>query len=1154
MSTHAVTGRERDSTRVTRSIAELRRVAADTYAQDKATDLLSRLAAGSTYVDEDETSRWNAQVAPTSDLSPWPAALRSLAGAPDAKFGLFHALRHAYLIHGTTLYLWDYSRASDNIVTCPATPDPILAVGVTAPLPGTLFSDVVRHLLVLVTEKEVRLLAMVADKSTGGWKVQDTLMQTPVPPTTMLSSVICSLSRRIFLGGVDGALYEYVYHPHLPKPPATEKVRSVRLATSHWNQYLPPVVRDLLAPAQSAIVQLLHDDRRQVVWARHSTGHVSVYDARAKDVVSIAYAIVDPELVALSLVTDDDASVQAVATTAHGVRLFLAATTDSCRVVFSHPPPPAVVAVDCAAYASGVAFFGHGTQLVSAAADVGLAATHRERVQTHAVLGAKMVVEETSLVPSAPVPVSSLKRSATGGPAPAPALDFLRTSSHELSTQFAASTPRAFVCLSAGGVQFWSKQRPLDHLRALLTNASAPLSPTSPLVASYGPAAVACMLFALACDPAPPRPPAHLLSLIFDIGGHPRGDEHSAHYTGLVRVVVRFLSPIWRAALAQAAPKPATAYVPVLAKAQLERPRDQLCRLRQLLEHVAVPYAVAIHATTAPTDGGMLATEQRALQDVHTWIGRCIAACEALLLVHAHPTAWTHVASLAFYDVVGTDAGAAALQAMLLAAAKETPAVVPTALARCGAFFSLADAGPFQGTDALSRAKAAATPAARDAALNEALAAFVAAAPTWPAGPDAVDHLRRLAKDFELCAFWRGLVELTVAVAARFSAHSAAQRQCYDGLVDALVRLAEHGDAELSAARAVVSLVVASPDVHLQEVVLAAVVAGGHKAWLVGCPVTPTVKAVLAADTDWLAALCLEHGEYEEAATVLWTAAHDLSVRRPIGDRAQWVARALSSIQHTTNATHAQDIQDALDVFQAQTRLAAAFRAHNLGTPEVQGALEFDILDMSTLYHQYALPYERYEDCLRIMHACKFYEPHTIVELWKRALYSLLPQVADCDAPAGAAVAAWLDAKYADARLGAITAMSSAFEAGEWQRSVGHLVVSLGRALHPSPVFPVEWLVAELEAIAHRARSVGGAPVWMPVHLFVDLGLPAADVLAWYLHMLAATDTTPEKLQYLRGIVALAPSVTSPPSQLATAIARAQAWLASAAPGTRSRP
>ncbi|KDO30577.1 hypothetical protein SPRG_04478 [Saprolegnia parasitica CBS 223.65] len=1120
MSTYALSGRERETARLERSIAELRRVAAQTHEQDKTTDLLSRLrqapSGDSTYIQEDATSRWNAQVQPTSDISPWPPALRPLASSPGTKFGLFKALKHAWLIAGPTVYLWDYASSKATIVTCPAMPDPVLACGITQPLSGTLFSDVVQHLLVVVTEKEVRVLALVADKTTGSFKVQDTLMQAPLPSTTLLSSIVCTPSRRILLGGVDGALYEY--------PPTTEKARSVRLATSHWNQYLPPLVRDLLAPARSAITQLLYDDARHVIYALHSSGHVSVYDARTKNIACVTYTIIDASIVSLSLVNDGDASsVHAVAITSSGIRLFLSTShapngpPETCRVVFSRPPPPCVTSVDRAVYASGVTFFGYKSTLVSAAADVGLATSYRELVRSHALLGGHMVVEETSVLLAAPAGLPSLKRSASGASLPS-SLDFLRASRHELSTQFTSTAPRTFVSLSEGGVQCWQKQRPLDHLRHILTHAPTPLHRASPMVASYGPHAIAV---------------------------------HSDHYNGLVRVLVRFLSGIWHAALATSTSKGSASatFRPALSKDEIARPRDVLCRLKQLLEHVAVPYAVAVHATSSEnSSSSMIATEQRALQDIHALVGRCIGACEGLLLVYAHQTVFSHMANVAFYDVVCNENGARALQAMLRDVAKESPSVVPTALARCGAFFTLEDAGAFQGTDALARAKAAATPSARDAALHESLAKLVAAAPTWPPTTETIEHLARIGKDYELCSFWKGLVNLAVAVAARWPLHSADQKACYNGVLDALAHVAEHND--VASAQTIVGLVVATTDVHLQQVVLQWVVSKGHKTWLLHCPLTPTVRTVLAADVDWLAALCLEHHEFEEAATVLWKAAHDLSVTRSIGDRTAWVARALSSIQHTTNAQHAKDIQDTLDVFQTQTRLATAFRQHNLGSEAVRHALEFEILDMSTLYHEYAMPYERYEDCLRIMHACRFYEPETIVMLWKKALYSLLPQVADRNA--AAPIATWLDEAYAAAGLGAIVSMSSAFEACEWTRSVSHLVVSLGRALHPSPVFPVEWLITEVETIASHARSLGHhtSSPFTPVHLFVDLGMPASEVLAWYLHLFGSSTGAALKIQLLWSLLALRPSVPTLPSTYEDMMAHARNWLATHAPGT----
>ncbi|OQS04465.1 nucleoporin [Thraustotheca clavata] len=1138
------------------SIAELRRVAIATFDQDKSTGLVSRLRQAqsspleATYVSVEASL--NGQVHPSSEIAPWPALLHPFLAS--ASFGLFQSLKCAWLIHGCTLYLWDYTTC-DKITTCPAIPDPILACGVTKPLPGTLFSEAVEYLLVLTTEKEVRLFAMVADNTMGGWKVQDTQMTAMVPQATMFSTVLCTPSRKILLGGVDGALYEYTYHPHLPKAPATEKARSIRLATSHWNNYLPPIVRDLIVPTKSAIAQLVHDDNRCILYALHSSGHVSVFHTR-KDIVFITYSIIDPKIVSINIVGEDDAIIHAVAITSSGHRHFLSTyesnqtgngnPPETCRVVFSRPPPPQVIASDRAIYTTGVSFFAHKAQLITTSADVSCAKMYRELVVAHPLLGSGMVVEEQLAFNSVPAPVVSLKRTADGTPA-TPSLDFLKLSKHELSTQFIAHGPRTFVCLTQGGLQTWQKQRPIDHLRFLLQQSPTPLPAT--MIESYGPQAIVCMLFALACEPSPPRSPTNMMSLVFEIGGHPENDSFSNHYTGLVRCIVRFLCPIWNASLTNTKAGPKPTYLCALQKKQLERPRDLLFRLKQLMEQVAVPYAIAIKASNVQNGADIIQKEQKATQNMHNWIQRCLAALEGLLLMLNHPTAWANVASKAFYDILCTDAGSKALSAMLTTLCKETPSIVPTALALCGPFFTLCDAGPFQGMSALTKAKAAATPTARDAALAESLQQFVAAAPSWPSSSITIAHLEKILQDYELCSFWKGLVELTVAVAARFPAHSPQQHSCYSGLLSALGRLAEQVDSE-SIATTVVGLVLASPDTNLQTVILQWCVARRLEAWLVSVPLTPVVKAVLGTETDWLAALCLHHQEYEEAATILWNAAHDLSVKRPIHVRTQWIARALSCIQHTSNQQNIKDIADALDVFQTQTRLLNEFRSQNFGTPALIETLEYKILDMSTLFHEYAMPYGLYGDCLRIMHSCNLHEPRLIESLWKRAMYSLLPQVSDRSTANGTATAQWLDQAYGEAGLGSIVSMSSSFEASEWQRSIDHLIVSLGRMCHPSPVFPVEWIITEVEQIAMMARPFGIE--WQPVHLFVDMGMSAVQVMSWYLHAFSSSHSKSTKIQYLRSILSLYPSCeenkANLPSSFYTTLPEILTWVQADAP------
>jgi hypothetical protein len=89
------------------------------------------------------------------------------------------------------------------------------------------------------------------------------------------------------------------------------------------------------------------------------------------------------------------------------------------------------------------------------------------------------------------------------------------------------------------------------------------------------------------------------------------------------------------------------------------------------------------------------------------------------------------------------------------------------------------------------------------------------------------------------------------------------------------------------------------------------------------------------------------------------------------------------------------------------------------------------------------------------------------------------------------------------------------------------VVISLGKTIHPSPAFPVEWLLIELEEIAaqyrqcfsqhdpttmnsiQNNRSVCDDRGWVP-HLLVEAGLDLEHVLAWYLHVLVERATSSE--------------------------------------------
>ncbi|POM81373.1 Nuclear pore complex protein, partial [Phytophthora palmivora] len=262
--------------------------------------------------------------------------------------------------------------------------------------------------------------------------------------------------------------------------------------------------------------------------------------------------------------------------------------------------------------------------------------------------------------------------------------------------------------------------------------------------------------------------------------------------------------------------------------------------------------------------------------------------------------------------------------------------------------------------------------------------------------------------------------------------------------------------------------------------------------------------------------------------------------------RQYYVSKALGclkSLEDVGEATEAiREVRDVLDVLQLQVRVLKALEqkvieleASSSTTDEqlrerkadVQ-LLTFKLFDASTLYNRFASKYDMWTECLYIIHVCKSEEADVITTLWRKIIFSLLPQSSN-----NAAFNAWRLGQCEKAGLLATSSTGSggsSFESGNWIGQMQCKILRLGKSLYFEGddthsgsaagiggfVFPVGFLADVLEwislwyirstgvgAIAGSVTSASASAIdattfnWV-LKLFLDVGVPHRVLLSYY--------------------------------------------------------
>ncbi|KAI9979425.1 hypothetical protein PInf_029837 [Phytophthora infestans] len=568
--------------------------------------------------------------------------------------------------------------------------------------------------------------------------------------------------------------------------------------------------------------------------------------------------------------------------------------------------------------------------------------------------------------------------------------------------------------------------------------------------------------------------------------------------------------------------------------------------------------------------------EQRSLYYLYQLVLRSIEAISLLRIAQEYKVSLEEpLARLSFSDLVTTTDGALAAKTMTKALMRgrneNNQFLIKQLREQCPTFFSVSDLWHYQGYRSLSNAKLSGSPVAR---ISGSVLELVPHVDT----EDCLDVLQGICEDYTLLNYYEGVVKLSLACAKHF--HDAAasdlsgvkqtwKRRCFGCILLALHKLlgGETASASPQAVEEMVTLddetknkcveelfhfALASEDDSFHNLLYTWLYERGHSHLLTSIR-SPYIEVFLKEkDQDLLVKLYMDQHKYLVAAKVWWARAHEDSMddeyasssalvvasNPDITKRQYYVSKALSclkSLEDVGEASEAiKEVRDVLDVLQLQVRVLKALEQQVVELEVSRSSdeqlrqrktdlqlLTFKLFDASTLYNRFASKYDMWTECLHIIHVCKSEEADVIATLWRKIVFSLLPQSSN-----NAAFNAWRLDQCEKAGLLATssgTGGGSSFESGNWIGQMQCKILRLGKSLYLEGddrhggstgvgefVFPVGFLADVLEWISlWYIRSSGMGAVasaaaidattfnWV-LKLFLDVGVPHRVLLSYY--------------------------------------------------------
>ncbi|KAK4174867.1 putative nucleoporin [Triangularia setosa] len=198
-------------------------------------------------------------------------------GEVFTKLGLFPELGYAWASIDSSLFLWDYTHPTPELIGYEELTHTITAVALVAPKPG-VFVKTITHILVISTTTDVILVGLAAEtNASGGKKV--TLYQTKMAVHrggNDISYIVGTANGRIFVGGeTDTDIYEIIYQQE--ERWFSSRCSKVNHTQVGWSSVVPLTNLPFGPRPHEHLVGLYVDDTRNLVYSLSDRSTIRTY-------------------------------------------------------------------------------------------------------------------------------------------------------------------------------------------------------------------------------------------------------------------------------------------------------------------------------------------------------------------------------------------------------------------------------------------------------------------------------------------------------------------------------------------------------------------------------------------------------------------------------------------------------------------------------------------------------------------------------------------------------------------------------------------------------------------------------------------------------------------------------------------------------------
>ncbi|GMH33386.1 hypothetical protein BSKO_01220 [Bryopsis sp. KO-2023] len=219
----------------------------------------------------------------------WPAAFKVLPNGLTAlprkvveggnnadvvcRLGILSEVDLAWSSVDSTLYLWRLG-ASGNIMLERTVPGTICCVSVVKPKPN-IFMENIKYVLVVCTYEEVSMVGLIFDNYGTSIEVQELTFYTCSLDGVAIQSLVGTKQGRIFMGSVEGIVYELYYSSGSGILWSNPLCRKVSINGNFLSRFLK-------RSDGRSIIQLLLDDHRMILYSLDDSGRIQAYDLGPK--------------------------------------------------------------------------------------------------------------------------------------------------------------------------------------------------------------------------------------------------------------------------------------------------------------------------------------------------------------------------------------------------------------------------------------------------------------------------------------------------------------------------------------------------------------------------------------------------------------------------------------------------------------------------------------------------------------------------------------------------------------------------------------------------------------------------------------------------------------------------------------------------------